>query len=70
MKEKLPKQGHVQQVKWLPRDIRLGWTGEEKKGTLLYGWCTITDTLQLWEILETGAEAKAKFLGFISSVPS
>lgn len=60
-----PKPGKTQQVKWLPRDIRLGWREDDPKGKLLMGWCTTTDTLQLWETLGTGPDAEAKFLGFV-----
>jgi hypothetical protein len=62
-KPNLPKPGDVQLVNWLPRDIRLG--SDDQKGTMLYGWCETTETRQLWEVVEGGHSAKAKFVGFV-----
>jgi hypothetical protein len=63
----LPKVGTRQKAALLPRDIRLGWRESDPRGTLLCGWCNTTGTRQLWEVLGTGPEAEAVFLGFVCS---
>lgn len=44
-KEPLPVHGKEEPVRWLPRDIRMGWTPQSPKGTLLLG--RVTDKASL-----------------------
>lgn len=55
----LPKVGDTKEIAYLPRDVRLGYTKTDK---YLIGWCTTTDTHQLWQVLPNNV---ARFLGFI-----
>ncbi len=67
-KEKLPPlpvPGDTKQMQWLLRDIKMGWKESDPKGKLFCGWCSITDTFQLWQMKTQGKEAIAEFVGFI-----
>lgn len=56
----VPKVDDIKQISFLPRDIRIGASGN--KGELLFGWCETTVTRQLWVSI---GEGNAKFVGFI-----
>jgi hypothetical protein len=64
MSQSPTKQGQVQHIRWLPRDISLG-NHNAPKGALLQGWCEISGTRQLWESLGDG---RAFFVGYICPV--
>ena len=58
-----PIVGDIQYVSWLPRDIALGHKATDPKGHLMCGW--FEDAMQLWEVIEPGENAKARFVGFV-----
>lgn len=67
----LPVPGHRMMTRYLPRDIRLGTGGDnETVGTLLEGWCTTTNTRQLWCVRSIGPAGEAEFVGFICNEPA
>lgn len=60
-----PTVGMRKKTSWLPRGIKAGWRTDSPKGTLLYGWDLTSDTRQLWEVVATGEDGEAEFVGFV-----
>ena len=61
----LPKQGERAPVHFLAREVKRGWRDDSPVGTLLEGWCTASDSRQLWRTVTTGPDAEAVFEGFV-----
>lgn len=61
-----PDPGDGKQIRWLPRDVRLGFDERTPRGTLMAGWDTVTDTYQLWRVTDPGL---AEFVGYIVGSP-
>ena len=66
----LPFPGHRMMTRYLPRDIRLGTSDITTIGTLLEGWCTTTNTRQLWCVRSDGPGGEVEFIGFICNEPA